>query len=136
MQAYSRSFWRAVETLRRPVITFWVINRDYDPVRQLMEFRRTVPEQAEHLLHVVKNQFYSADGRFPTYDGSDTRRAVESAGGRTVSLPVLAERNRERLYDRRQTIEEILTEAAFGDRVEMQLWVEDVEAQFGPVLYD
>ena len=125
-----------MKILKRRVITLWVVNRDYDPVLQLSEYLTTIPPDAKHELHVVKNLFYSPDGRFPTYDGSSVKETIERAGGRTLELPVMALRNRERIYDNRETIRQILDQGPIGDRIEMELWVEEISAAFGGIIND
>ena len=120
--------------------TLWAINRDYDSVRQLSDYLELTAElhsdmqSTRHRIHVVKNLYYSEDGSFPTYDESETKKKIEKAGGRTVDLPILALRLRELLYDDRQTIQRILDSASFGDRVELECWLEDVEGGLGEIV--
>ena len=134
VQEYSRVFWRASRHLQYRVITLWVINRDYDPVRQLADYLKTVPKGAQHTVHVVRNMYFAADGRFPSYDGSDIRKDLEAGGSTTIDLPVMAERNRALLYDKRWSIRKVLKEGDFGYRMEMEIWVDDVKAGLGPVI--
>ena len=133
---YGIRFWRATKILKRRVLSFWVINRDYDPVLQLSEYLKTIPSEADQVVHVVKNMFYSPDGQFPTYDRSGVKETIERGGGRTLELPIMAVRNRERIYDKRETIRQILDEAPIGDRIEMELWVEEVSTAFGGIIDD
>ena len=120
LRRYGRRFWRGMHELKRPVVTLWVINRDYDSVLQLRDYLdltdKVVPAKEKHVhrLHVVKNLAKSEDERFPTYDASEVKRRVEEAGGLSVGFPIMALRNRERLYDQRQTIREVLDTAPFG----------------------
>ena len=133
---YGVRFWRATRILKRRVVSLWVVNRDYDPVLQLSEYLKTIPADAEQVLHVVKNMFYSPDGQFPTYDRSSVKEQIERRGGRTLELPIMAVRNRERIYDQRWTIRQILDKAPIGDRIEMELWVEEIVATFGGIIDD
>ena len=138
--ATGKRFWRGMRQLKRPVVTLWVINRDYDSVLQLRAYMdladeiAPVKEKHRHRLHVVKNLAKSEDERFPTYDASEVKRRVENAGGLSVEFPIMALRNKERLYDKRQTIREILDSAPFGDRVEMLCWVEEMESALGALI--
>lgn len=140
IRQFSRQFWRAVRQLDRTVTTLWAINRDYDSVRQLSDYRELTAklhadgQSTRHRIHVVRNLYYSEDGYFPTYDESRTKQAIEKAGGRTVDLPILALRLRELLYDDRRTIQGILHSASFGDRVELECWLEDVESGLGEIV--
>ena len=72
----------------RRVVTLWVINRDYDSVLLLSDYLNTVPRDAAQVVHVIKNLYYSPDGRFPTYEGSKAQEAVEGAGGQSIEFPV------------------------------------------------
>ena len=134
IRTYTQRFWRAVRYMDRRVVTLWVINRDYDSVLLLSDYLITVPRDAAQVVHVVKNLYYSPDGRFPTYEGSKAQEAVEGAGGRSIELPVMATRNKERLYDKRETIQHVLQHAPIGDRVEMECWVDSVESTLGTLL--
>ena len=134
VRTYSRNFWRLVQRLERPVITLWPLNRNRDPVIQLVEYVNLAPADATHSLHVIRNLFYSDNGRFPVYDGSDIRKRITARGGKTVDLPIMAERNIDHLYDDRWTIADVLEKADFGDRIDMELWVEDVTGVLGALI--
>ena len=140
LRQYGNRFWRAMEHLKTPVTTLWVINRHHSSVRLLKEYLDVVDVMQErtgksaHRIHVVRNLFYSEDGRFPTYDGSDAKRRVEANAGAAVELPVLSLRNQARLYDEEMTIGEVLKVASIGDRADMECWVEEVERNFGSIL--
>ena len=136
VSANTSRFWRAAKALSCRVVTFWVISRDFDPVLQLSEYLKTVPDGVNQITHVVKNLYHSPDGRFPTYEGSNVKSIIEQGGGRDIKLPIMAVRNRERIYDKRETIREILDNAPIGDRIEMELWVEELIAAIGGIIDD
>ena len=77
VRTYSRNFWRIVQKLERPVTTLWPLNRNLDPVAQLAEYVELAPGDAQHTVHVIRNLFYSDDGRFPAYDSSEIRKTIE-----------------------------------------------------------
>ena len=46
----------------------------------------------------------------------------------------MAERNAEYLYDKRWTIADVLEKADIGDRIDMELWVEDMTKVLGALI--
>ena len=134
LRHYSRSFWRAANELRCRVVTLWVITADYEPVRQLWEYLETVPREAPHNVHVVKNHYFAPERRFPYYEGSDIRKSLEAGGSKTIDLPAMVERNRALIYSERWSIRKILEEGDYGCRMEMEVWVDDVAAALRPVI--
>ena len=134
VRTYSRNFWRIVQKLERPVTTLWPLNRNLDPVLQLAEYVALAPTDAQHTVYVIRNLFYSEDGRFPAYDGSEVRKAIEAGGGRTIDFPIMAERNAEYLYDKRWTIADVVERADLGDRIDMEYWVQDMTEVLGPLI--
>ena len=134
VRTYSRNFWRLMQRLERPVITLWPLNRDRHPVNQLVEYVELAPDDAPHSLHVIRNLFYSDNGQFPVYDDSEIRKTITARGGSTVDFPVMAQRNSDLLYIHRWTIADVLEKADFGDRIDMEFWVEDMTEVLGALI--
>lgn len=120
--------------LRRELITLWVINRQRDSMDQLIEHRRVFPNS---VTHVVRNGAFGAEEKFELYHRSDLRRDVESSGGKSLTLPDLADRVADTLYTERLAISDGISgprRLPLGNRAELTRWRNECERAFGSVL--
>ena len=82
----------SIEELGRELVALWVINRQRDSVELLKQFAEAVPRA---LVHVVRNGHWGAEAKFELFNESKVRRElVEGRGGKSVTLPDLADRVR------------------------------------------
>lgn len=90
-------FFDTVSMLGRPVSMFWVINRLPDSINLLAQ-AMSVSGDKLHSKFVVKNLFFGDEDKFSRWDNSDTRKAFESTGGKTICLSELHERTVDKLF--------------------------------------
>jgi hypothetical protein len=121
-----------IEELQMELMTLWLINEQRDSLELLKQYRVAMPVSA---VHVVRNEKFGT--KFELYAHSDVRRDVESSGGQSLNLPVLADRVTQELYGgRRLTIDAVATSSAvpFGSRIEAKRWRCAVGRMFGQVI--
>ena len=113
--------------LKRKLVTIWVINRQRDSLELLHEFREALPNA---LVHVLRNGHFGDEKKFELYNGSELRKLVESAGGRSLTFPDLADRVADDLFVRRLAIAEALRDLPLGNRAELSRWRAEVTKTF------
>jgi len=126
VREYGELLGEAAEELGGMVV-LWVINRQRDSLELLHEFLELVP-QAE--LHVVRNRYFGKEAQFELYESSHVRTVVEGRGGKTVTLPDLADRVVNELYSQRLPISTAARSMPIGNRAELQRWRREVRKLF------
>jgi hypothetical protein len=126
VREYGELLGEAMEELGGMVV-LWVINRQRDSLELLKEFLDLVPH-AE--LHVVRNRYFGKDAQFDLYEGSHVRTLVEGRGGKTATLPDLADRVVNELYSQRLPISAAARSMPIGNRAELQRWRREVRKLF------
>jgi hypothetical protein len=132
LENYARMARDGLRKLHRPLLVLWVINTQRDSVELLHDFIELLPGTE---VHAVKNLYYGRPGEFAEYEHSEARGIIESAGGRTVSLPKLASYVTDQMYNQRLAIS-AAAEVNFGLGIEVDRWREavDSDASLGLVL--
>ena len=108
--------------LDRELITLWTINRQRDSLELMADYLETLPVSDRHALHVVRNLYFGEPEKFQLYNDSETRKRVESAGGKTIDFPDLADRVADDLVTKRLTIRRASEELPIGNRAELLRW--------------
>ena len=90
--------------LDRELITLWTINRQRDSLELMADYLETLPVSDRHILHVVRNLYFGEPEKFQLYNDSESRKRVESAGGKNIDFPDLADRVADDLVTKRLTI--------------------------------
>ena len=117
----------SLRELARPLVTFWVINRQRDSLELLKQYMETMPGG---VIHVVKNGYFGDEHKFELYRESPLREVLEKNGGKNLYLPDLADRVTDELYGKRTTLAEAAQQFKLGDRAELQRWRNQVAALF------
>jgi hypothetical protein len=105
------------------MLALWVINRQRDSVELLKEFMEVLPS-AE--LHVVRNAYFGKEAQFELYNSSQLRTLIESRGGKSLTLPDLADRVADDLYSQRLSISAAAKVLPIGNRAELTRWRREV----------
>ena len=116
---FGRTLRKALPELKRTLSVFWLIDRKRESLELLSDFAEALPE-AE--VHVVRNMYLGAEGKFELYNGSQMRAALEKAGGHSLNFPELADRVTDAINKGRLTIAKARKELSFGDRMEVERW--------------
>jgi len=101
------------------MVVLWVINRQRDSVELLRDFMEAMPH-AE--VHVVRNGYFGEERKFEIYNRSKVREIVEGRGGRSVTLPDLADRVADDIYTQRLALSAAAKELPIGNRAELGRW--------------
>ena len=89
VKQYGGTLDSSLEELGSQLVALWVINRQRDSLELLREFIDAVPKAA---VHVVRNGYFGDEKKFELYNGSKIREEVEGRGGKSITLPDLADR--------------------------------------------
>ena len=118
---YGETLMGLLESLKRELVTFWVINTDRDGLELLKDYLAVV---GSTLVHVVKNTYFGNDERFDLYNGSKLRQQVEAGGGKSLIFPKLLPMVSRVLYNNRQTIEVAIADPSvpLGNRGVLIAW--------------
>jgi hypothetical protein len=73
-------------------------------------------------VHVVRNGYFGDERKFELYNGSNVRESVESRGGRSITLPDLADRVANDIYVKRLSISGAAKSLPIGNRAELGRW--------------
>lgn len=119
--------------LQRPLVTFWVINRQRDSLELLKPFLDALPNAT---VHVVRNLYFGEPAKFELYNQSRLRETLERAGGQTLDFPDLADRVSDDLFGRRLTIARAARDLPLGNRAELTRWRHACARMFARILHD
>lgn len=120
--------------LDRELITLWTINRQRDSLELMADYLETLPVSDRHVLHVVRNLYFGEPEKFQLYNDSDSRKRVETAGGKTIDFPDLADRVADDLVTKRLTIKRASEELPIGNRAELLRWRKLAHKALGELL--
>jgi hypothetical protein len=109
----------SLHELGRRLVGLWVINRQRDAMDQLEEFLELF---AGSTVHVVRNGLFGPESKFELYNTSQLRSAIEETGGKSITLPDLADRIADALYTQRLAICDALRDMPLGNRAELIRW--------------
>lgn len=121
----------SLEELRRRLLALWVINRQRDTLELFKDFMRAMPKA---LVHVVRNAHFGDERKFELYNGSKVREAIEQRGGKSLTLPDLADRVADDIYIERLTIADAAKTLPIGNRAELGRWRSEVQKAFADAI--
>jgi hypothetical protein len=116
---YGATLDSSLEALDATLVALWVINRQRDSLELLKEFIEAIPRAA---VHVVRNGYFGDERKFELYNTSKLRASIESRGGRSVTLPDLADRVADDLYTQRLSLDAAAKSLPIGNRAELARW--------------
>jgi hypothetical protein len=128
---FGRTLSKALPQLGRKLVVLWMIDRKRESLELLADFIEGLPE-AE--VHIVRNLYLGAEKKFELYNGSQMRAAIEAKGGRSLSLPELADRVTDAMNTGRLTIQRALEELSLGDRMELERWREECREMLSEII--
>jgi hypothetical protein len=131
VRQYGRTLDSSLEELGSKLVALWLINRQRDSLELLKEFMEAVPK-AE--VHVVRNGYFGDERKFELYNASKVREAVESRGGKSITLPDLADRVADDLYVKRLSLSVAAQSLPIGNRAELGRWRGEVRKVLAEVL--
>ena len=131
VRRYGQTLDRSLEELGSKLVALWMINRQRDSLELLKDFMEAVPK-AE--VHVVRNGCFGDERKFELYNGSKLRDAVESRGGKSITLPELADRVADDLYSQRLALSVAAKSLPLGNRAELARWRGEVRKVLAEVL--
>jgi hypothetical protein len=131
VKKYGQTLDSSLEELGSRLVALWVINRQRDSVGLLMQFMEAVPH-AE--VHVVRNGYFGEEKKFLLYNASKAREAVEARGGKSITLPDLADTVADDIYVKRLPLSVAAKALPIGNRAELGRWRVEVRKVLAEVL--
>jgi hypothetical protein len=128
---YGQTLDSSLEALGAELDAWWVINRQRDGLELLKEFMEAMPRAR---VHVVRNGYFGEERKFELYNASKARETVEQRGGKSVTLPDLADRVADDLYTQRLSICAAAKTLPIGNRAELQRWRSEVRKVLSQLL--
>ena len=101
------------------LVALWMINRQRDSLELLTEYMQAMPS-AE--VHVVRNGYFGDERKFELYNTSKLRESIEQRGGKSVTLPDLADRVADDIYTQRLALSVAAEKLPIGNRAELGRW--------------
>jgi hypothetical protein len=131
VKQYGQTLDSSLEELGSKLVALWMINRQRDSLELLKEFMDAVPK-AE--VHVVRNGYFGEERKFELYNGSKIRDEVESRGGKSITLPDLADRVADDIYSKRLSLSAAAKALPIGNRAELGRWRGEVRKVLAEVV--
>ncbi|MGD0679006.1 MAG: protein mobD [Polyangiaceae bacterium] len=128
---YGQTLDSCLTELDSKLVALWMINRQRDSLELLTEFMAAVPTAD---VHVVRNGYFGEETKFELYNGSNVRESVESRGGKSVTLPDLADRVADDLSTKRLALAVAVKAMPIGNRAELSRWRSEVRKMLVQVL--
>ena len=131
VKQYGSTLDSSLEELGSELVALWVINRQRDSLELLREFIDAVPKAA---VHVVRNGYFGDERKFELYNASKVRTEVEGRGGKSITLPDLADRVADDIYVNRLSLDAAAKSLPIGNRAELGRWRGEVRRVLAEVL--
>ncbi len=116
---YGRTLDSSLDELQTQLVALWMINRQRDSLELLKEFMDAVPKAD---VHVVRNGYFGDEPKFELYNRSKLRESLEGRGGKSLTLPDLADRVADDLYSQRLSLAAAAKVLPLGNRAELGRW--------------
>jgi hypothetical protein len=131
VKRFGQTLDSSLEELGTRLVALWVINRQRDSVGLLKQFMEAVP-RAE--VHVVRNGYFGEEKKFLLYNTSKVREAVEERGGKSITLPDLADTVADDIYVGRLSLSAAAKSLPLGNRAELGRWRGEVRKVLAEVV--
>ena len=128
---YGQTLDTTLAELGRKLVTLWVINRQRDGLELLKQFQAAIPNA---LVHVVRNGWFGDERKFELYNTSKLKDAIEGKGGKSITLPELADRVADDIYTRRLSVAAAAKVLPLGNRAELARWRGEVKKVLAEVI--
>jgi CobQ/CobB/MinD/ParA nucleotide binding domain len=116
---YGETLDSSLDALEAELDVWWVINRQRDGLELLKEFMEAIPHSR---VHVVRNGYFGEERKFELYNSSKLRVVIEARGGKSVTLPDLADRVADDIYTQRLSLCAAAKVLPIGNRAELHRW--------------
>lgn len=130
IRKYGGILLESLPELGRKLIGLWLINRQRDGMDQLEAFLELF---AGHTVHVVRNGLFGVESKFELYNTSELRAQIEATGGKSLTLPDLADRIADALYTERLAISDAMRKMPIGNRGELTRWRKEAHRALAPI---
>jgi hypothetical protein len=131
VKRFGQTLCGSLDELGVKLVALWVINRQRDSLDLLKEFLDAVP-MAD--VHVVRNGYFGEEGKFELYNTSGVRTMVENRGGKSLTLPNLADRVADDIYTKRLPISAAAKTLPIGNRAELGRWLGEARKALAEVV--
>jgi hypothetical protein len=131
VKQYGQTLDSSLDELGSKLVALWMINRQRDSLELLADFMESIPKAD---VHVVRNGYFGEERKFELYHASKVRDSVESRGGKSVTLPDLADRVADDIYSKRLSLSEAAKTLPIGNRAELGRWRGEVRKVLSEVL--
>jgi hypothetical protein len=131
VKQYGTTLDSSLDELGARLVALWVINRQRDSLELLSEFMEAVPKAD---VHVVRNGYFGESHKFELYQTSKIRETVEGRGGRSVTLPDLADRVADDINTKRLPLSVAAKTLPLGNRAELGRWRSEVRRVLAEVV--
>ncbi|HEV3192987.1 MAG TPA: protein mobD [Polyangiaceae bacterium] len=121
----------SLDELGAKLVALWMINRQRDSLELLKDFMAAMPKAD---VHVVRNGYFGDERKFELYRESKIREAVEGRGGKSVTLPELADRVADDIYGKRLPLRVAAKTLPIGNRAELARWRAEVRKVLAEVV--
>ena len=112
----------ASEILNRRLISFFMLNDEKDSLNMLDKYYKETTCLNNHRIAIVKNGYFGDDEIFCVYNPSQLKANIESTGGVSFYLPVLASHVRQKIKLARKSFADASNILSFGDRIFLDAW--------------
>ena len=85
-------------------------------------------------VHVVRNGYFGDGKKFELYNASKVRETVEGRGGKSITLPELADRVADDIYVKRLSLAAAAKSLPIGNRAELGRWRGEVRKVLAEVV--
>ncbi len=120
---------QSLEATGKKLTVLWVINRQRDSIELLRDFMRSIKSPNTE-IHVVRNLYFGAAHKFELFNASETKKEIETRGGKVLDLPEIADRIANELYSKRVSVAACLSGAETGTRFVLERWRQSVHKMF------
>jgi hypothetical protein len=131
VRQYGLTLDASLDELGSKLVTLWMINRQRDGLELLEEFMEAVPK-AE--VHVIRNGYFGDERKFELYNESKIRASIEGRGGKSLTLPDLADRVADDIYIKRLALSVAAKTLPIGNRAELGRWRGEVRKVLAEVV--
>jgi hypothetical protein len=131
MKKFGPTFYEEAERMGRESMILWVIDRKKDVLELLFDHLKSGPKMP---LHIIRNNHFGDSEKFTTFNDSDTRKAIENAGGKILDLSDLADRVTLAMNEERLSIAKAAEKMVYGSRAEILRWRRECHEMFAQVI--
>jgi hypothetical protein len=131
VKKYGQTLDTSLEELGSRLVARWVINRQRDSVGILKQFMEAA--RARRGARGAQ-RYFGEEKKFLLYNTSKMREAVEGRGGKSITLPDLADAVTDDIYVKRLSLSAAAKSLPIGNRAELARWRGEVRKVLAEVV--